>query len=89
MGRRVSVRNRTCVFRHTDAAIEARNEFVGGIAQFADVQVVEFLIRLGSGGNRRPSQHADFAGMAGTAGDGVNFRGLNVHPGHEHRVRQA
>ncbi len=72
--------------RRFDAVIEQRDEPVRRIAEFADVQVVELRVALGSRGNRRPAQDGKRAGGFGTPLDIADLLRLNVHAADENHV---
>ena len=64
--------------RH-DTVVEAGNKPVGGVADLADVEVIEVRIKLGRAGDRGAAQHRDLACRLGARGDIVHLRRLDMH----------
>lgn len=72
--------------RRSDTRIELRNEPVGPIAKFAQMQIVKFRIHFGRGRYRRPAQRRDLAGQLGAPMNVANLRCLNMHAADHHGV---
>ena len=72
--------------RPRDIVGEPREQFVGGVAQFADVQIVELRIMLRTGRHRRAAQHGDPAEGVGAAPDVLDLPPLHMHAADEHHL---
>jgi hypothetical protein len=72
--------------RAADIAIEPGDQRVGGVADLADMDIVEFAVELGTGGDRRTADRAHLAVRMGAAGDVQHRLPLNMHAADEHRV---
>ena len=73
--------------RPADIAIERGDQRVGRIADFADMEIVEFAVELRAGGDRRAADRAHLAARMGAARDIQHRLALDVHAADEHRVR--
>jgi hypothetical protein len=73
--------------RTRDTRIEAGDELIGRIAEFANVQVVDVGIHFGRRRHRRSAQHHHLAGRVCARGEVMDLRRLDVHAAHQHGVR--
>ena len=83
--RKVGERQALCGFeahllgRRGAVLVEAGDQPVRGVADLADVEVIEFRVRFGRARHRWPAERDRLAGSLGAAGDVVNLRRLDVH----------
>ncbi len=63
------------------------DQAVGGVAELADMEIVELRIILRAGTHRGPAQRHRAAGRVGAGADIVHLLALDVHAADEHRVR--
>ena len=68
-------------------ARQTRDQFVGGIAEFADMEIVERGIIIRTGADRRPADRDRQIEVMGAAADVVHLLALDVHAADEHRFR--
>ncbi len=68
-------------------ARQARDQFVGRVAQFADVEIVERGIVIRTGADRRPPDRDRQIEGVGATADIVHLLALDVHPADQHSFR--
>ena len=66
--------------------LQPGEQLVGGVAELADVQVVELRIELRAGRHRGPAQHRRLAREMGPPADVLDLAPLDVHAADEHHV---
>ena len=72
--------------RRVRIGVERGDQRVGGVADLADMEVIEFGIMLRAGRDRRPAERADLAGGVGAAADPDDALALDMHPADKHRI---
>src|SRR5581483_7969741 len=75
--------------RTSDGEIESGDEGDGGVAEFADVEVVEVGIVLGTTADAGAPEGGDFSKGVGALVDGVDLAALDVHAAGEDGVGPA
>ena len=75
----LGARTRTIARQH-------RKQLRGGVADLANVDIVEFRIKLGARRDRGTAQHGWLSGRVGAAADVDDPGALDMHAADEHRV---
>ena len=71
-------------FRPRDVLFKPSEQLVGGVAHFADVEIVEVRVLLGTSRHRRAAQHHGAILGMGAAQDVLHLRPLHMHAADEH-----
>jgi hypothetical protein len=72
--------------RWRDAAVERGDQPIGGVAELADVQIIEIRVELGGAGHRGAAEHGYFSDSPGARSNVANLRALHVHAADHHDV---
>ena len=84
MSSRSTVFSTTCCGGRDGSSRKARDQIVGGIAEFADMQVVEGRVVFRAGADRRAADRGGNVVLMGAAGDVDHLPLLDVHAADEH-----
>ena len=85
MSSRSAVLNTTCCSGRDGSSREPRDQIIGGIAKFADMQIVEGRIVIRAGADRRAAERDRQIEGMGAAADVVHLLPLDMHAADEHR----
>jgi len=70
-------------------AIEPRDQLIGGVAELADMEIVDAAVLVGIARNGGPAEHSRLAEALRAIADGENVLALYVHAAQEHGIRRG